>query len=193
MRFTRDRRPPLAQGKSGLRIAGAMVATVVTVALFGLAYVQISNADHTHSSRTGWLLMITLVAALGLTVQYWRHWFFFIPGYLGMRSFLWLLLGWFSPRGFVFIGFAILMFAMCGLSFRFGESAKLRGVDRAILLATAACLLAAMLEFLSKGPNAMALIFAALGDATLFASRLYSTRKSRQRATNHSAPLTLSR
>jgi hypothetical protein len=193
MRFTRDRRPPMEQVKSGLRIAGAMVASLATVSLFGLGYVEILNADHTRHPLTGWLLMIALATALAFTVQYWRRWFFFIPCYLGMRSSLGLLLGWFSPRGFVFIGFPILMFAMFGLSLRFGESAKLRGLERAVLLATGGCLLAAMLEFMSREPNPMALVFAAIGDLVLFTSRFYSTRKSRQRATHDSAALTLNR
>jgi hypothetical protein len=187
MRFTRDRRPPLEQAKSALRIAGAMAATVFTISLFVFGYVQIASADHTRNPLTGWLLMIALATTVALTVQYWRRWFFFIPGYLGMRSSLGLLLGWFAPRGFVFIGFPILMFAMFGMSFRFGESAKLRWFDRVVLLSTAACLLAAMLEFLLRGPNATALIFAAIGDLALFASRFYPTRKSRHRATRDSA------
>jgi hypothetical protein len=178
MRFTRDRRPPIEQAKSGLRIAAAMIATVATVSLFGLAYTQIANADHTRSPLTGWILIAALTITLGFTVQYWRRWFFFIPGYLGMRSSLGLLLGWFSPRGFVYIGFPILMFAMFGMSFRFRESTKLRGSDRAVLLITTVCLLAAMLELFSQPPNAMALLFPAIGDLALFASRFYPTRKS---------------
>jgi hypothetical protein len=128
-----------------------------------------------------------------LTVQYWRRWFFFLPGYLGMRSSLWLLLGWFSPRGFVYLGFPILMFVMFAMSIRLRESPKLRAFDRATLLVTAACLLAAMLEFLSKGPNQMALLFAAIGDVALLTSWIYSTRNSRQRAAHDAAPVTLNR
>ena len=60
-----------------------MVASVSTVSLFALAYVQIANEDHAHSPLAGWLLAFTLTATLGLTVQYWRRWFFFVPGYLG--------------------------------------------------------------------------------------------------------------
>jgi hypothetical protein len=193
MRFARDKRPPIEQAKSGLRIAGALVATVATVSLFGLAFAQISNADHTHSSLTGWLLMITLVAALGLTVQYWRRWFYFVPAYLGLRLGPWLLLGWFSPGGFILVAFPLLMFAMAAMSFRFSESAKLHAYDRAILLVTAAFLFAAMLELFAQVPNPIALLYATLGDATLFASRFYSARRSRQRAARDTAPLTVNR
>jgi len=190
MRLTSDKRPPIEQVKSGLRIVGAMVATVATVALFGLAYVEILNADHTRHSLTGWLLMIVLAIALGLTVQHWRRWFFFVPGYLGVRFSLWLLLGWFSPRGFVLVVFSLLMLAMAAMSFRFRESAKARAFDRATLLVTAACLLAAMLGFFSQGPSATALIFATGGDLILFTSLFYPTCKSRRRATHTPAPLT---
>ena len=193
MRFNRDRRTPLEQAKSGLRIVGAMVATLAAILLFALAYVQIANAHHTRSAVAGWLLVIALTATLSLTVQYWRRWFFFIPCYLGMRSSLGLLLGWFSPRGFVYIGFPILMFVMFAMSLRLRESHKLRAFDRGTLLVTAACLLAAMLEFLSKEPNQMALLFAAIGDLALLASWIYSSRKSRQRAVHDAAPLTLNR
>lgn len=93
MRLTRDRRPAMEQVKSGLRIAGAMVATLAMIALFALGYTQIANADQTRSPLAGWLLLIALTATLGLTAQYWSRWFFFIPGYLGMRSSLFLLLG----------------------------------------------------------------------------------------------------
>ncbi|MGC1450436.1 MAG: hypothetical protein WA830_10400 [Candidatus Sulfotelmatobacter sp.] len=170
-----------------------MVASVATALLFGLVYVQIANENHTRSPLAGWLLVIALTATLGLTVQYWRRWFFFLPGYLGMRSSLWLLLGWFSPRGFVYLGFPILMFVMFAMSIRLRESHKLRAFDRATLLVTAACLLAAMLEFLSKGPNQMALLFAAIGDVALLTSWIYSTRNSRQRAAHDAAPVTLNR
>lgn len=193
MRFNRDRRTPLEQAKSGLRIVGAMVATLAAISLFALAYAQIANAHHTRSAAAGWLLVIALTAILSLTVQYWRRWFFFIPGYLGMRSSLGLLLGWFSPGGFVYIGFPILMFVMFAMSLRLRESDKLRAFDHGTLLVTAACLLAAMLEFLSKDPNQMALLFAAIGDLVLLASWIYSSRKSRQRAVHDAAPLTLNR
>ena len=192
MRFTRDRRPPIEQAKSGLRIVGAMVASVTVVGLCGLAYVQIANADHARNPRAGWLLMITVAVTLGLTTKFWRRWFFFLPTYLGVRSSLGLLLGWFSPRGFVFIAFPVLMFAMAAMSSRFSELPKVRAFDRAILLITAGCLLAATLEFLAE-PNAMALLFAGLGDVALFASRLYPARAPRQRAAKDSSPLTLHR
>jgi hypothetical protein len=193
MRFTRDRRPPVEQAKSGIRIAGAMVASVVVVALFGLAYSQILDADHVRRSRTGWLLMIALATVLSLTVQYWRRWFFYLPGYLGLRSSLWLLLGWFSPKGFILICFSLLMLAMAATSFRFSQSASMRTLDRAILLVAAACLLASMLEFFVRGQGAMALLFATVADLALFASRFYATRKLRQRARHDSGPLTLNR
>ena len=91
------------------------------------------------------------------------------------------------------MGFPILMFVMFAMSIRLRESHKLRAFDRATLLVTAACLLAALLEFLSKGPNQMALLFAAIGDVALLISWIYSGRKSRQRAAHDSAPLTLGR
>ncbi len=193
MRLTRDRRPALEQVKSGLRIAGAIVATLATISLFALGYTQIANADHARHPLTGWLLITALTITLGLTVQYWRRWFFFIPCYLGMRSSLFLLLGWFSPRGFFYVGFPILMFVMSAMSFRLRESQKLRAFDRATLLVAAACLLAAMLEFLSKEPNQMALLFVAVGDLALLTSLINSSRKSRQRAVHDAAPLTLKR
>jgi hypothetical protein len=189
MRFARDRRPPIEQVTSGLRIVGAAIASVAAVALFGLAYVQIANVDRAHNPLAGWLLIVALTATLVLTVQYWRRWFFFIPGYLALRSSLWLLLGWFSPKGFVFIGFAVLLFVMSGMSFRFRESNKLGGVDRAVLLLTAACLFAAMLQFFSQGQSAMSMLYAAIGDLALTASRFFPTRKSRQRPGHDSEPL----
>jgi hypothetical protein len=193
MRLTRDKRPPIEQVKSGLRIVGAMFASVITVSLFRLAYVQIEDADHAHDPFEGWFILIALTVAVGLTSQYWRRWFFFIPGYLGMRFGIWLLFGWFSKSGFIFIGFPVLMFAMSAMSFRFSESPKLRAFDRLVLLITAACLLAAMLELFSEGQNAMALLFAAIGDSILFVYRIYPARKARQRTSHDSAPLTINR
>ena len=192
MRFDRDRRTPLEQARSGLRIVGAIVATLATIWLFAVGYAMIANADHTSSPIVGWGLVIVLTATLILTVQYWSRWFFCVPGYLGMRSSIGLLLGWFSPGGFAFVCFPILMFAMFGLSFRFRKSAKPRRSDRLALLVTAACLLAATLEFLAKAPN-LALLFAAIGDVVLSIAWIYSSRKSRRRATSNSEPLTLNR
>ena len=168
-----------------------MVASVATVLLFALAYVQMANQDHAHIRlRAGYWRYAH--SHLGLDNEYSRRWFFFVPGYLGMRSLAMATAGLVSPRGFVYVGFPVLMFAMFGMSLRFSESAKLRAFDRGILLFTAACLLAAMLKFFSQ-PSVMALLFAAIGDLVLLTSRFYPTGKSRQRAAHDVAPLTLNR
>jgi hypothetical protein len=128
-----------------------------------------------------------------LTVQYWRRWFLLIAGYFGMRLSLGLLLGWFSPKGFVYVTFPVLMSAMAVLSFRFGKPARVQIADRIALLLAAACLLAAVAGFLSPQPKAMALGFAAAGDLVLWLSQMYPTwkrRKSRKRIEPSSALLT---
>jgi hypothetical protein len=187
MRFTSDRRPPIEQVKSGLKIAGAITSSVAAIALFGLAYVQISNAGR---PLTGWLIMIGLATSMALTVQYWRRWFFFVPTYLGLRSSLWLLLGWFSPGGYVLVIFPVLMLAMAVMSFRFRQITGVRASDRAVLLFAAACLLASLLQLFSETPSAMALLFAALGDSVLFVSRFYPPHRPHRRAQPDSAPST---
>ena len=165
-----------------------MVVTVATFSLLGLAYAQIVNANQTPNRIAGWLLMIALAVVLGLTAQYWRRWFFVLPGYFGIRSSLGLLLGWFSPKGFVFVAFPVLMFAMGALSFRFSETPKLRAVDRAVLLFATACMLAAMFEMFTKELGLRALLLAGLGDLALLLSRIGRTRKLNRRAESDSTP-----
>ena len=192
MKFSRDRRTPAEQAKSGLRIAGALMVTVATLALLGWSYLQIVTGDRAHNRFTGWMVLLALAVLLGLTVQYWRRWFFFLPGYFGIRSGFWLLLGWFSPRGVVFVVFPILMFAMAVMSFRLSKPPRLRALDRAVLLVTAACLLAAMLEMFTKEPGVRALLFAGIGDLALLLSRVGRTGKQRHRAEPYSASADIS-
>jgi hypothetical protein len=175
---------------SGLKIGGAMVASLTALALIGIAYFEIVNVEGKQHAALGWLLMATMASILALTIQYWRHWFFFIPGYLGVRSSLGLLLGWFSPRGFVFVGFPVLVFAMAAMSFRFSKPARIPAFDRITLLLVAACLLAALSGFLSPEPKVTVLIFTAVGDLFLLLSQIRKTARVRKRTSQGSVPPT---
>lgn len=101
MRISRDRRPIAKQAKSGLKIAGAMVASLTALALTAISYELIVDLDGSHHVVLGWLLMCAVAAVLAMTAQYWRHWFYFLPGYVMMRSLLWVFFGWFSPKGYL--------------------------------------------------------------------------------------------
>ena len=178
MKF-RDRRTALEQAKSGLKIAGAMLVTFAICILLAGAYAQIVNVDGTHSVLRGWLLMAASAAITVATARYWRHWFFLVAAYLGMRSSLGMLLGWFSPRGFVFIIFPVLILTMTALSFRFAKARRIQMADRVALVIAAACLFGAIVGFLSPQPRVTALGFAAVGDLALGLSWMHSIRRSR--------------
>jgi len=102
MHLTRDRRTWTQQATSGLKIAAAIVATIAAFALVASAYIRIARLDGGDHVTAGWLLLAAITIVLSATAQYWAHWFYFLPGYVAMRSSLFLILGWFSPRGFIF-------------------------------------------------------------------------------------------
>lgn len=183
MRLRRDRRTFKEQAKSGLMIAGALLASLAALMLIAIAYDEIVKIGGTHR-LAGWLLMISLGAVLVLTAQHWSRWFYFLPGYIAMRSAGWLLLGWFSARGFIFISFPLLISAMAVLSFRYSKLKALRVIDRAVLMIALACLLGSF-SGLHAQPKASVLGFAALGDLVLWLARLADNhRKTRKNRTD---------
>jgi hypothetical protein len=99
MLFMRDRRTIMEQAESGLKIAGALVASFFALMLIAVAYAQIANGDGAHHVVTGWFLMVGMAIALAATVQFWSRWFYGLPAYFGVRLFGWFMLGWFSPSG----------------------------------------------------------------------------------------------
>jgi hypothetical protein len=98
----RDRRTWTQQATSGVKIAAAIIATIAALALIASAYIRIASLDGGHHAVAGWLLLGSITIVLSATAQYWGRWFYFLPGYVAMRSSLWMILGWFSPRGFHF-------------------------------------------------------------------------------------------
>ena len=165
MRISRDRRPIAKQAKSGLKIAGAMVASLTALALTAISYELIVDLDGSHHVVLGWLLMCA--AVLAMTAQYWRHWFYFLPGYVMMRSLLWVFFGWFSPKGYLFIVFLLLMAAMAGLSYRFSQSTRIFVTDRIALMSALACLIGSIAGMWLREPTVYVLIPAGLGDLIL--------------------------
>ncbi len=187
MQFTRDRRTPTEQVKSGLRIAGAMVSTVVVGIAFTYAYVDILGKSGAGHALRGWLLGAVTGAVVLATIEYWRRWFFFIPGYFGIRTSLGLFLGWASSIGYIFIVFPVLMLAMAALSFRFSQPAKLRISDRIILVVSLLLMSCAVPLFLSAEPRLTALAFAGSADVLLLLARIRPAFNSQRRTKRTSA------
>jgi hypothetical protein len=187
MRFTTDRRTALEQAKSGLKIAGAMVSTVVAGIAFATAYIDILGKNGADHVLRGWLLGAATGVVVLVTIEYWRRWFFYIPGYLATRTSLGLLLGWASPVGYIFVVFPVLMFAMATLSFRFSRPAKLGAVDRIVLVVSLLLMSCAVPLSLSVQPRPMALAFAGAADVLLLLARMLSVFHSPRRARGTSA------
>ena len=164
MRISRDRRSVAEQAKSGLKIAAALLATLATIALLALAYLQITKVEDSKHVFAGWILMAALVVILSTTVHFWRRWFYFLPGFVVMRLGLWAFLGWFSPRGYIRIGFLILSSIMAVLSYRFSKLTRIIVTDRIVLLSALACFLGSVAAALSEEPKFSALVLAGLGD-----------------------------
>lgn len=154
-----------------------MLISLAALALIGIALVDIVNADGTRHVTLGWLLSVAMVGILASTVQYWRRWFFFLPGYVGTRCLAFLLLGWFSPKGFILVVFPPLMLAMAGLSYRFSKPKRIRSVDRVTLMIGMACFIGSLWAFFSPGPKVTALVFSGSGDLVLLLSKFGESRR----------------
>lgn len=70
-----------------------------------------------------------------------------------MRLGLWAFLGWFSPRGYIRIGFLILAAIMLVLSYQFSKVTRILVTDRIVLLAALACFLGSVAGAWSEEPN----------------------------------------
>jgi hypothetical protein len=168
MSISPDRRSVGEQAKSGVKIAAAILATFAALAFIAIAYLQITEVKGRHHVLVGWLLIAALVVILSATVQFWCKWFYFLPGLVVIRSGLWFLLGWFTPRGYIPIGFLILTTIMTILSFRFSKLTRILVTDRIVLLSAFACLFSSVTAALSQEPKISALVLAGLGDVILF-------------------------
>jgi hypothetical protein len=186
--YWRDHRSVEEQVKSGLKIAGALVATFAALILIASSCVQIINADGTHNVARGWLLMLALVAVLAATVQYWSRWFFCVPAYVAMRSLGWILLGWFSPVGYIFVCFPLLVLAMAKLSFRYSKLKRIRIIDRVILMIALACLLGSFAGFFAQPPRLSAMAYTSVADLVLWMASIADNQRKRQRTNNRIAP-----
>lgn len=167
MRITRDRRSVGEQAKSGLKRAAVILTTFATLALIAIAYLQITEVDGGNHVLVGWLLMAALLVILSTTVQFWCRWFYCLPSFVVMRLGLWAFFGWFSPRGYVRIGFLILTAIMAVLTYRFSKVSRIAVVDRIVLLSVFACFLGSVAGALSQEPKISALVLAGLGDLIL--------------------------
>jgi len=91
MKFKRDKRSLSEQAKSSLKIAGSIVVTILTIALFAKGYKLQAHPENSRELVVGWALLASLVALLLATMQFWRIWFPYIPAYLGICSLFGLL------------------------------------------------------------------------------------------------------
>jgi len=65
-----DERPAIEQVKSGLKIVGAILSSFAAFLLFAIGYVDITRPEWQHIAL-GWLLLMTTVAAMFVTVHFW--------------------------------------------------------------------------------------------------------------------------
>jgi hypothetical protein len=175
MKFKRGKRSLSEQAKSGLKIVGAFVASIVTIALFVEGYQLQAHPESSRELVVGWVLLPSLLTFLLATMQFWRIWFPYIPGYLGMRSLFGFYFSWFMPNisGLWAFIFPLLMFGMAFLSFRYTKSNfRMSIVDRAALFVALLCLLVAITELFLLGLVKSVVILSAVGDGVLLLSWL---------------------
>jgi hypothetical protein len=164
-----------------------MVSTIVVGIAITYAYVDILGKSGTGHALRGWLLGAVTGALVLATIKYWRRWFFYIPGYFGIRTSLGLLLGWASPIGYIFIVFPVLMLGMAVLTFRFSRPAKLGIADRIILVVSLLLMSCAVPLFLSAHPRPTSLAFVAAPDVLLLLARAPSAFHAQRRTKGSSA------
>jgi hypothetical protein len=181
MHISHDRRTWTQQATSGVKVAAAIVATIAALAFIASAYIRIAGLDGGDHVTAGWLLLMAIIIVLSVTAQYWGRWFYFLPGYIAMRSSLGMILGWFSPRGFIFVLFPLLMAMMAVLSFRFSKLKRVRAGDRIILMFAFACFLGSLAGFLAQEPKSSALVVAVVGNLALLLERFFVRHRGMQR------------
>lgn len=122
------------------------------------------------------MLLASLIAFLLATLQLWRIWFPYIPGYLGIRFLLGFYFGWLMPNisGLWAFIFPLLMFVMAFLSFRYSKNNfRMSIADRAALFVALLCLLVAITELFVLGLVKSVVILSAVGDGVLLLSWLH--------------------
>jgi len=149
--------------------------TVLTIALFAKGYKLQAHPDNSREFVVGWALLASLIVFLLATMRFWRIWFPYIPGYLGMRSLFGFYFSWFIPSisGLWAFIFPLLMLGMAFLSFRYSKNSfRMLVADRAALFVALLCLLIAITEFFLLGLVKSVVILSAVGDGVLLLSWL---------------------
>ena len=176
MKFNRDNRSVSEQLKSGLKMAGAFVVSVVTIALFAKGYELQVHPGSSRDLVVGRLLLASVIAFLLATMQFWRIWFPYIPGYLGMRSLFGFYFGWLMPNisGLWAFIFPLLMFGMVFLSFRYSKkNYRMSITDRLTLFVALVCLFLAITELFLLGLAKSVVVLSAVGNGVLLLSWLH--------------------
>jgi hypothetical protein len=167
------KRSAIEQAKSGVRIAVALVASIIVVALFAAGYTGIIQPDTQHNPVRAWAFVATALIVLVLTVRFWKNWFFGIPGTIGGRVLIALAFGArFPDISFRWlITLCVLMVATAVLSIRFREKPKLSGFDQLNLLIAALSVLISIPSLFGMLPQNPRVLFAVgIGDIGLFLS-----------------------
>ena len=135
----RDKRPVREQIKSGLLIAGKLVAAFFIAGTFlsGCALIQ------THQLLIGWFLVVVSTTVIAFTAKFWAAGFIGFITYGALRFLGGTL---FADRlhmsAVYMLSVTASLFAMTILGFRFvSDKPRINPIDRASLVAAAICLL----------------------------------------------------
>ncbi len=135
-----EKRPAIEQVKSGFRIAGAILTSFAAFLLFTIGYVDVTTPEKQYGGL-GWVILLTTVVSMFVTVRFWATWFCGIVSYLALRSTLLVL---FAQKGrmspWVAVGLSLSLWLMAVLSIQFYHRHKFSYFDQLSITTAAVCL-----------------------------------------------------
>jgi hypothetical protein len=152
-----DERPAIEQVKSGFRIVGAILTSFAAFVLFTIGYIDIVTPEKQRAAL-GWVILLTTVTAMSLTVRFWATWFCGIVAYFAVRS---TALVFFALRGrlvwWIAIGLSVSLWIMAVLSVRFYHRHEFPYFEQLSITVAAVCLFWSFARLSVTGDSGMLL------------------------------------
>ncbi len=156
----RDQRSVREQVKSGLRIAGEILASFAAFLAFSTGYSYVARPEQ-QRVVIGWIILVTTVVIMFASVRVWANWFCGVVSYIAVRSIVLLflvLVGLVHASVWYVAGFCGLAWLLALLSIRFYRRRNFSILDHVSLTGGAAFLFLGILRVGATGSKNAGLI-----------------------------------